>query len=165
MQRLSVVDKRSGAPLFDRIWSWKEDQQDPSAAAKIIQLFFHFAKEVCVMVSTNRAPQEGDSLSLSLPAIRSAFWLMCTAVSPRHATQVDRGDVTRVIFDSIGQTKRPKKRTNYTSKGVLGGMQGGGGKVQRSLESIRSRTVEMWCSHDAAVILAIFVATDDFKVC
>ncbi len=78
-------------------------------------------------------------------------------------SQVDKGDVTRVIFDSVGQPKRPKKRTNYTSKGVLSGAQGSG-KAQRSLDSIRSRTVEMWCSHDTSIILAIFVATDDFKV-
>lgn len=46
LMRLTVQDKLSGAPLFDKIWKWKQDQKSPGSMSSLVQFFFQFSREL-----------------------------------------------------------------------------------------------------------------------
>lgn len=46
MDRITICARTGGVPLFDQIWSWKEDQKKPQTTSALIQFFYQFAKDV-----------------------------------------------------------------------------------------------------------------------
>lgn len=139
MQRVTIVERHSGCPLYDYINVWKEDERNPSTPAKIIHLFSHIAKSL------------------------------------------KEDQVTRVIFEpAVDSVNKPKKRHNYnySSHRYGGGLgpsthattarQGTAGNPlmlayrQPTLQSVRTRALEMWCCSSEHVSAALFVAPDEF---
>ena len=39
LQRISILERQSGCPLYDRIWDWKADQHEPDCTSTL-NLFF-----------------------------------------------------------------------------------------------------------------------------
>jgi hypothetical protein len=134
MQRLSIVEKLSGCILFDQVWQWEgsngqtADFPKQSSIAKIVQLFFNFAKEV------------------------------------------DKGNVRRVMFDkgadsnsaSSLKKKSHKQQTYYNDVHNLS-LNAKELEIDKSF-TIRSKPIEMWCQQNEQVIIAIFIASDQFTV-
>jgi hypothetical protein len=46
MDRITICSRTGGVPLYDQIWTWKEDQKKPSTTSTLIQFFYQFAKDV-----------------------------------------------------------------------------------------------------------------------
>ena len=140
MQRVTIVDRNSGCPLYDYIKLWKEDARDPSTPAKIIHLFAHIAKTL------------------------------------------KEDQVTRVIFEpAVDSEKKPKKKHNYNynSHRYTGGLSASAHAAvsrhgttsnplmlayrQPTLQSVRTRTLEMWCYVSTNIVAALFVSPEHFK--
>lgn len=50
MQRFSILDKASFCPLFDKVWQWRDDDQDPATVSVLIQLFTQFSETVRIPI-------------------------------------------------------------------------------------------------------------------
>eukprot|EP01006_Ploeotia_vitrea_P010658 TRINITY_DN27648_c0_g1_i1.p1 TRINITY_DN27648_c0_g1~~TRINITY_DN27648_c0_g1_i1.p1 ORF type:complete len:188 (+),score=93.11 TRINITY_DN27648_c0_g1_i1:46-609(+) len=48
MHRVNVYDKATGIPLYDRVWKWKdqEEQKSPGTVTGLVQFFYQFAREI-----------------------------------------------------------------------------------------------------------------------
>jgi len=46
MLRLNIQEKKSGCPLYDRVWKWKDDQKSPSTCSALVQFFFQLSREI-----------------------------------------------------------------------------------------------------------------------
>jgi len=142
MQRVSILEKTCGCPLFDKIWEWKADQTQPSAVAFLVQFFYSFAKSVDEAAKVKRVVFEPSNANNS-PAQKKRS--MGPSVGGRFGGLVHKP----------GHSPSPSR---FSQRGAHTRFSGGSGSRNGITNSI-----EMYCAENECVYAAIFLDSRDFK--
>jgi len=134
MQRVSILEKTCGCPLFDKIWEWKPDQIQPSTAAYLVQFFSKFAKTVDEAAKVQRVVFGNNSNN-----------------SPRQQN--------RSLGPSIGGRFTGYKPGPSPSRFSQQGSQ----RFSNASKTGATNSIEMYCAENEYIYAAIFLDSRDFK--